>query len=1086
MIVTTPFGYHPHEDHCQTFCLSNFIMLLRPRCNVEHLQVEDGYIRMVGQLLNSTERNTQRRLNSKHLLGITEIALVSSQERLHRIIDQRKNRVRLLSDEVEKKNNKLTQLREVYEKHLTKSKEFRGAYERSLNSLKELKRELSGAKEREVQLKRSIRWQLGTLFVDAAHRPWRIIRLPLSVMRLSLVAYGRRHSNSLSGGSFRERPQPPQSMRPRQSNARTASTPSDNPATIATGIRPYALEPSSEPMADWIANQVEGGHVAVLGTDSPSLLRLLDEKDLKVSLHGFGAPDEEPALPGLQRASAAQEDSNIGLLESAHPLKEEVSASAFEAAGTAIIWGMSRAGEKPEAILCRARDRLSRFQAKLIVVQPHFEAFPENGSESSLTALLSALSVTTVPEYLSLANKELRFVGRFGQPSAEAWSQFEAGAWRRLMNEAVESLRSRQHREVCSLQQRVQDLLDSTTYRAGQILVESAKEPRIIWKIPLRLLRLYRSSRGRTRPRTAKHSPRNRKATVTLPPLSLPATPRNRTPTVAAILDTFTEYSLRYEAELVLVTPKRWKQQLKRAQPTFLLVESAWRGNNGAWRHALTHYAGRQVNPLRDLLRHCRNQSIPTVFWNKEDPPNFDVFVDVAKEFDVIFTTDANCIPKYRELCDHDHVYLMAFACQPRLHNPCRQPSWPNHPVCFAGSWMEKYPERKRSLNELLTPALAFGLHIFDRNFKLPEYGARYRFPDRYQNAIKGSLDYESMLTAYRCYDVMLNVNTVSDSPTMFSRRVFESLACGTPVISTDSVGVREMLGEHARITLSSQETTAHLNELLNDEESRMREGHLGYRYVHEHHTYRHRMSEMFEKVGLKPDGSTPRRSVSVVVPVCRPENAQKAVANFARQCYEAKELLLVLKNEEFDLENIRSLVQGLEHVHILEAQGNPTLGECMNRGVDASSGDYIARMDDDDRYGTRYLADVMLAASYIEADILGKGTYFVHVEGKNVTALRCVQPAHQFTTFVAGGTLTAACDVWKRFPFPDQTGGEDTSMLANASQAGCRIYSADPFNFLAIRRADRKSHTWNIEDEDFLKHCQNQRVGLELERIMI
>ena len=1069
------------------------MMLLRPRCNVEHLQVEDGYIRMVGQLLNSTERNTQRRLNSKHLLGITEAALVSSQERLYRIIDQRKSRVRLLSDEVEKKDNKLAQLQAAHEKTLTKSKELRVAYEKSFVRAQDseikaqhLQAELNRAKEREVQLKRSIRWQLGSLFVDAAHRPWKIVRLPLGVMRLSLTAYGRRHSKSLSDDSLGKPPQPAQSLRPPQINARPASTPSNSPAATATARRSYANEPSSERMAEWIVGQVEGNEVAVLGTDNPALLRLLGEVRIEVSLHEFGSLQEEPVLPRFQRPSVSQKGANKDLPQGGQASEKRAASSSSKAADTAIIWGMSRAGEKPEAILCGARDRLSRPQGKLIVVQPSFEAFPKNEGDSALTALLVALGATTVPEYLSLANNELRFVGRFGRPSVEAWSQFEAGVWPQLIDEAVESLRSRQQQEVRALQQRVQDLLDSTAYRAGQILVESAKEPRVLWKTPLRLLRLYRSSRGGTRPRTATHSPAKRESTVTLPPLSLPLPLRKGNPTVAAILDTFTEYSLRYEAELVLVTPSRWKQQLERAQPTFLLVESAWRGNNGAWRHALTHYAGRDVNPLRDLLRYCRHQSIPTVFWNKEDPPNFHVFVDVAKEFDFVFTTDANCIPKYKELCGHDYVYLMPFACQPRLHNPCRQPSWPKHPVCFAGSWMEKYPERRRSLDELLTPALAFGLHIFDRNFKLPEYGARYRFPDRYQNAIKGSLDYESMLTAYRCYDVMLNVNTVSDSPTMFSRRVFESLACGTPVISTDSVGVREMLGEHARITLSSQDTTAHLNELLNDEERRMREGHLGYRYVHEHHTYRHRMNEVFEKVGLKPDGSTRRRSVSVVVPVCRPENAQQAVANFARQCYEAKELLLVLKNEEFDLENIRTLVQGIEHVHILEVQGDPTLGECINRGVDASSGDYIAKMDDDDRYGERYLADIMLAASYSEADILGKGTYFVHVEGKNVTALRCVQPAHQFTTLVAGGTLTAACDIWKRFPFPDQTGGGDTSMLANASEAGCRIYSADPFNFLAIRQADKKSHTWKIEDEDFLKHCQNHRVGLELDRIMI
>ena len=276
-------------------------------------------------------------------------------------------------------------------------------------------------------------------------------------------------------------------------------------------------------------------------------------------------------------------------------------------------------------------------------------------------------------------------------------------------------------------------------------------------------------------------------------------------------------------------------------------------------------------------------------------------------------------------------------------------------------------------MQNLLEPALAFGLHIFDRNFKAGGHDPRYRFPDRYLGAIKGSLDYEHMLAAYRCYDVMMNVNTVTESPTMFSRRVFESLACGTPVISTDSVGLRAMLGNHVRITRSPQDTTAHLRELLGDEERRMREGHLGYRHVHEHHTYRHRMEAMFRRVGVKPAMVPRRPSVSVIVATCRPENVKSAISNFAKQSYEEKELLLLLNNAEFDVSSIEVQAAGLANVRIVEIEGRPSLGACLNRGVEEASGDYIAKMDDDDHYGERYLSDMMLAANFSEAESPGK-----------------------------------------------------------------------------------------------------------------
>ena len=214
------------------------------------------------------------------------------------------------------------------------------------------------------------------------------------------------------------------------------------------------------------------------------------------------------------------------------------------------------------------------------------------------------------------------------------------------------------------------------------------------------------------------------------------------------------------------MSPKHWRAQMEKTRPAFLFVESAWRGNNGGWRKRIVRYEDVEDNPLRELLQYCRSEGIPTAFWNKEDPPHFDNFIGAAREFDFVFTSDADCVPRYREALGHDRVYPLPFAAQPRVHNPSREKGWPRYPVCFAGTWMpRRYPERAETLRYLLEPAVQHGLHVFDRNLSRLDFGADYRFPDRYKEAIRGTLTYEEMLTAYRCYDVMLNVNTVSDSP---------------------------------------------------------------------------------------------------------------------------------------------------------------------------------------------------------------------------------------------------------------------------------------------------------------------------------
>ena len=662
--------------------------------------------------------------------------------------------------------------------------------------------------------------------------------------------------------------------------------------------------------------------------------------------------------------------------------------------------------------------------------------------------------------------------------------------------------------EVRVLRHRLQAVRTSTSFLVGSELVRAAKQPITMWKLPFRLLRVYRSrsappplekvaaaESGASRqssvpdePRTVSEGPYlDPSRFINFPPLTVPEAGSGGPP-VAAILDTFTEHALRHEVDLVLMSPRHWRDQMERTRPVCLLVESAWRGNNGGWQDRIVGYENLDDNPLRELVQYCRSAGIPTVFWNKEDPPHFDNFLGAAKEFDYVFTSDSDCVPMYREALGHDRIYVLPFAAQPRVHNPSREEGWPRYPVCFAGSWVSRrYPDRAEALRSLLDGAMPHGLHIFDRNLTRPEFGADYRFPDEYREAVRGTLMYDEMLTAYRCYDVMLNVNTITESPTMFARRVFESLACGTPVVSSDSVGMREMLGEHARVARSAEETAGHLEELLGDEEARIREGHLAYRYVHENHTYRRRVDEVFSRVGLEPLG-TDRPPVSVLMPTMRPENVARCLESFTKQTYENKELILILNNAEFDVDAIRRDAESIPNVQVLHVEGRATLGGCLNRGVEAASGKYVAKMDDDDHYGERYLSDSVLAASFSEAEVVGKGLYFIYFEEANTTALYewAATEQHRFTRFVQGATLLVQNEVARDITFASLSLKEDANFLRSVARAGCRIYSADQFNFVRVRTRQLYSHSAQTPDAEFMKRCRDFTPGLDLGRAMI
>ena len=557
---------------------------------------------------------------------------------------------------------------------------------------------------------------------------------------------------------------------------------------------------------------------------------------------------------------------------------------------------------------------------------------------------------------------------------------------------------------------------------------------------------------------------------------------------IATILDTFSQHCLQYEAALVPLSRDGWKAEIEQHRPAFLLVESAWQGNGGAWKYLMTKYAEKADNPLRDLLRHCAAIGLPRVFWNKEDPANFEVFKDVAADFDHVFTTDAGCIPRYRALLGHDRVYALPFAAQPAIHNPMQDIVPRSRAVCFAGSWRaEKYPERGQDTEVLLKPALEFGLDIFDR-FHGTKDAEKLAFPRPYRDVVRGSLDYDRMLAAYRGYKVFLNVNSVKDSPTMFSRRVFELMACGTPVVTSESLGIRQMLGSLVKVADTADQTRGHLQQLLGNDDYRARYAHAGYREVLGHHTYGHRLRTILDAVGIEAPAQAPTK-VTILAATNRPDRLDNLLANVRRQIHRPVELVVLLNSSAYDRNAVADRVArelaGIES-KVLALDEVVTLADCLNSGIDAATGQWLAKFDDDDYYGPHYLSDLLLASRYTDARVLGKNAYFAYLEGSGQMALRNPERAHRHGTRVHGGTLFVRRDVFDEVRFTPIQPGTDSMFLRDCGERGIRIYSADPFNYIHVRHADSSSHTWKIADDEFLQTCRVLQTGLDMAQVMI
>lgn len=315
---------------------------------------------------------------------------------------------------------------------------------------------------------------------------------------------------------------------------------------------------------------------------------------------------------------------------------------------------------------------------------------------------------------------------------------------------------------------------------------------------------------------------------------------------IAAVVDTFTEASFAPDCELITFRPDTWRAALDSHRPHLLFVESAWKGGGGSWEFQVGSYTyppSVGLPHLTALVQWCRDHDIPTVFWNKEDPVHFDKFKEAAQLFDVVLTSDADRIPAYEAL-EHGRAEVVAalpFAAQPRLHHPTHELAERDPRPVFGGTYYRnRHRERRDQLERLLDAAREFDLIIYDRTHG--QESSSVGFPDRFAAHVHSGVPYDEMVRIYRRHRVFLNTNSVIDSPTMFSRRVFELLACGTPVVSTPSRGLEEMFGDLVPIVETEVDAKVAIQALLTDDDLWQARSTAGMRAVLGEHTYQHRL----------------------------------------------------------------------------------------------------------------------------------------------------------------------------------------------------------------------------------------------------
>jgi len=435
---------------------------------------------------------------------------------------------------------------------------------------------------------------------------------------------------------------------------------------------------------------------------------------------------------------------------------------------------------------------------------------------------------------------------------------------------------------------------------------------------------------------------------------------------IACIMDDFTFTSYSPEADLFQLTPHNYEKELTEFEPELLFIESAWRGKDDLWGSKVGHRS-REVVGIVDW---CKKNNIPTIFWNKEDPVHFETFLNTAKLFDFVFTTDLDCIHRYKAALKHDRVFFLPFAFQPKDANPIEEFKRKDA-FCFAGAYYVKYPERTKDLENFVKFLPKFKpVEIYDRNFGKND--ENYMFPELYRDHIVGTLPFSEIKKAYKGYRYAINLNSVKQSQSMFARRVFELLANNTVTISNFSRGVRALLGDLVFVSDSGKEIIQRLNDINKKEFLEDKIKLAGLRKVLSEHTYSDRMNYILDKtICENKDVFNPCFvGLSKIYDIKQLDNVVCSIKN---QSLKFKRFILVINSEQLMSEVLkRSFTSEYSLEIYLETEINASFINSL-----ISKGNWIAFLSPLDYYGSNYLKDIALTRKYSNEKVIGKSSYF-------------------------------------------------------------------------------------------------------------
>lgn len=216
---------------------------------------------------------------------------------------------------------------------------------------------------------------------------------------------------------------------------------------------------------------------------------------------------------------------------------------------------------------------------------------------------------------------------------------------------------------------------------------------------------------------------------------------------------------------------------------------------------------------------------------------------------------------------------------------------------------------------------------------------------------------------------------------------------------------------------------------------------------------------------------------VSVITPTCRSQYMNALFDNYAKQSYDNKELIIVLNNNSMNMVKYKEKVKKYKNIKVMRLDETATLGQCRNFAIEHSCFEYIAIFDDDDYYGPNYLKHSINTFAQVDADIVGKASFYTYFEESKTLSIfhhNYTNQENQYVHHVADPSMVFKRKVFERIGYyPESQVDPDVIFQTLSLRYGFKIYSTDRYNFVLHRHPNpNERHTWKIKEKDILKAC--------------